>query len=231
MTYFNLRKRAAEEEPDEVEEQEPATEEEAEEMEEEQPAKEYGPLLTGLTGPGRWIAARFGMRTAWTVHGVAVWAVAYYGGWTAAGVILAWLLLIGLFTPPEALDRLTARIERRSGDRSEPEGPSDEVRPASTPEEVYVATLQWVRSQIGNSNGIHLSELLAHAHAHDLHTDLDVAAFRGVLERWGFPIRQQLKVGGKNRPGIHRDDLPKQPPLVPSPEEDGSATTAAAYPT
>jgi hypothetical protein len=228
MSYFNLRKRADEPEPEEVEEQEPAAEEEAEQVEE-RPAKEYGPILTGLFGPARWIAARFGASTALGVHVGSVWAIGYYGGWTAAGVLLAWLLAVLWFVPREHLDRASGWIERRTHGAAEPEGSTVEERPASAPEDVYAATLQWVRSQIGDSNGIHLSELLAHAHAHNLHTDLNVPAFRTVLERWGFTIRQQLKVGGRNRPGIHRDDLPKQPLPSPSPEEGTDAATSAEY--
>lgn len=226
MTYFNLRKRDPETEPEEVEEEQP--EEAEDDPEEEKPAKTYGPIATGILGPGAWIAGRFGTGSAWGIHGVAVWAIGFYGGWTAASIVLVWLLLVGLFTPSEFLDRLSGWIERRSTGQSKPHEPVEEQRPASTPEEVYAATLQWVHGQVGDSNGIHLSNLLAHAHAHGMHTDLDVTAFRAVLERWGFPIRQQLKVGGKNRPGIHRDDLPKQPPPAPSPEESGSATTSAA---
>ena len=230
MSYFNLRKQQTEPAPDEPEEEAPDIEEVAEEAVAEQPAKEYGPLLTGLFGPGRWIAAHVGTGWAFGVHVVAVWAIGFYGGLAAASIILVWLLLVGLFTPPEALDRLSGWLERRSGSRSEPDDPTEEEHPVSTPEEVYTATLQWVRGQVGDSNGIHLSDLLANAHAHNMHTDLDVATFRTVLERWGFPIRQQLKVSGKNRPGIHRDDLPKQPLPPPSPEESGSATTSANSP-
>lgn len=225
MTYFNLRKHEPETEPEEVEEEQP---EEAEDEPEKKPAKTYGPILTGLLGPGSWIAARVGTGWAWGVHAVAVWAVGFYGGWTAAGIVLVWLAAVLAFVPREFKDRAAAAIERLGGGHLEPDDPPEEERPASTPEEVYAATLQWVRGQVGDSNGIHLSDLLAHAHAHNMHTDLDVTAFRAVLERWGFPIRQQLKVGGKNRPGIHRDDLPKQPLPDPSPEESGSATTSAA---
>lgn len=230
MTYFNLRKRdpESEEEPEEYAEEEQP--EEAESKPEEKPAKAYGPIVTGLLGPGQWIAARFGTGWAWGVHGVAVWAIGYYRGWTAIGIVLVWLAAVLAFVPREFKDRAAAAIERLGAGHPEPDDPPAEKRPASTPEEVYAATLQWVRGQVGDSNGIHLSDLLAHAHAHNLHTDLDVTAFRAVLERWGFPIRQQLKVGGKNRPGIHRDDLPKQPLPTPSPEESGSAATSANSP-
>ncbi len=227
MSYFSLRKQQSEPEPDEVEEEpEEPTEDDAEG---EEPAAR-GPLLTGLLGPGRWLAARFGMSTAWGVHGVSAWAVAFYGGWTAAGIVLVWLFAVVLFVPREDLDRLTNRIEKRDEDPAEDAPEEDEKPRQSAPQEVYAATLEWICGQIADRNGIHLSDLLAHAHAHNLHTDLDVAAFRGVLEQWGFPIRQQLKVGGRNRPGIHRDDLPRQAAPAPSPEEGADATTSVGYP-
>ncbi|WP_030980953.1 hypothetical protein, partial [Streptomyces sp. NRRL S-1824] len=98
-----------------------------------------------------------------------------------------------------------------------------------TPEEVYAATIDWIRSRIADSNGVHLSDLLAHAHAHGLHTDLDVGAFRAVLERWGIPVRQQLKVGGRNRPGIHRIDLPIRQPADPAPLKSAEPSTSLNY--
>lgn len=224
MTYFQLRKREPEPEPEE-------TVEEAEDGgEEEQPDKQHGPLLTGLSGPGQWLAARFGLGWAWGVHGVGAWAVVFYGGWIAAGIVLVWLLAVGLFTPKEYLNQIANRIERGNGQTEEDVPEEDEEPRPSAPQEVYAATLEWICGQIAYRNGIHLADLLAHAHAHNLHTDLDVPAFRAVLEQWGFPIRQQLKVGGRNRPGIHRDDLPRAPLQDPSPKERASATTSAEYP-
>jgi hypothetical protein len=227
VTHFNLRKRDPEPEPEELEEEQP--EEAEDEPAEEAPKRVHGPIVTGILGPGQWIAARAGTGPAWGVHGVAVWAIGFYGGWVTVGVTAAWLALVLLFTPRDFKDRISGWLERKIAGRPEPDDPPRDQRLTSDPQEVYAATLQWARSQIGDSNGIHLSALLAHAHAHNMHTDLDVAAFRTVLERWGFPIRQQLKVGGKNRPGIHRDDLPKLPLSAPSPEESGSATTSAGY--
>ncbi|MFE7754306.1 hypothetical protein [Streptomyces sp. NPDC057429] len=81
----------------------------------------------------------------------------------------------------------------------------------SSPDLVYDATLDWIHQQIAQRNGVHLSDLLSHAQAHGMFTDLDVPNFRATLERWHIPVRQQLKVGGRNRPGIHRDDLPPRP--------------------
>lgn len=100
--------------------------------------------------------------------------------------------------------------------------------PAPTPEDIHAATLNWIRQAIGNRNGIHLSDLLANAHHHGLLTTLDTVAFRDRLEHLGIPVRQQLKVGGRNRPGIHRDDLTQHPEQAPSPEVDDDPATAPA---
>ncbi|WP_101253848.1 hypothetical protein [Streptomyces barkulensis] len=96
--------------------------------------------------------------------------------------------------------------------------PRDGTEPRS-PEEVHAAIVDWARQMIGNRNGVHLADLLDNAHAHHLLTDLDLPAFRTALEGWGIPVRQQLKVTGRNRPGIHRDDLPADPKPAPSPTE------------
>lgn len=232
MSYFNLRKRAPEPEPqpDLVEEDLDEAEVVDEASVKEQPTGSTNPVLLGILGPGAWIAARFGTGVAWGVHIVAVWAIGFYGGWLAVGLVAAWLLAVGVFVPREHLDRATAWIEELGEERTEEPGEPELEEPReSDPEEVYAATLEWICAQISDRNGIHISDLLNHAHAHGLHTDLDVPAFRAVLERWGFPIRQQLKVGGRNRPGIHRDDLPKL--LLPgaSPEMTEDATTPAEY--
>jgi len=83
--------------------------------------------------------------------------------------------------------------------------------PEASDEEVYAATLAWLHQAIGDRNGVHLADLLANAHAHGMLKELDVAAFRARLEGWGIAVRQQLKVGGRNRPGVRRADLPPAP--------------------
>ncbi|XMN09325.1 hypothetical protein ACK8N7_26445 [Streptomyces griseobrunneus] len=111
------------------------------------------------------------------------------------------------------------RAAPRDASEPAPEEPSEEPEqpPGSTPEEVYDATLEWIHQQIAQRNGIHLSELLSHAQAHGLFTGLDLPNFRATLERWHIPVRQQLKVGGRNRPGIHHEDLPPRPTQEASP--------------
>ncbi|MFJ3274081.1 hypothetical protein [Streptomyces sp. NPDC086776] len=185
-------------------------------------------LFTGVCGPARWLTDRAGWKAPWVVHGITLYAAIHYGGWAAVVIAVAWATAVALFIPREYLERVARRIEQR-GAPAHAE-PADDQRPAATPEEVYAATLDWIRNQIADSNGVHLSDLLAHAHAHGLHTDLDVGAFRAVLERWGIPVRQQLKVGGRNRPGIHRIDLPIRQPADHAPLKSAEPSTSLDYP-
>ena len=142
MTYFNLRKRADEPDPDPEEEAgEEQPEEDEDESEKGKSAKAYGPILTGLLGPGAWISARLGAGWAWGIHAAAVWAVFFYGGRTAVGIILVWLLAVGLFTPREFLDQIATRIEKRTGIHravpSEANGePVEEAPPQPDPQDV-----------------------------------------------------------------------------------------------
>jgi hypothetical protein len=219
MSYFNLRKRdtEAEAEPDEAEVEEPAAtpEETAEEPEREQPATQHGPLLTGILGPGRWIKARFNRDTSIAVHVASLFSVLYYGGWMAVGVVLAWLLAVLLFIPRETLERWAASIERRSRGET-PAEPAAEKLPKAAPEAVRTATIEWVQRQIGDTQGVHLRDLLEHAQQHGMFEGLDVTTFRVHLERWGIPVRSRVRVRGKGvTVGIHRDDL-KPLPLAPS---------------
>lgn len=101
----------------------------------------------------------------------------------------------------------------RSCDEEAPEGP-----PRHAPDDVRAATLEWIWQRIGDTQGVHLRDLLAHAHAHGMFDGLDVATFRTHLERWGIPVRARVRVRGRGvTVGIHRDDL--TPPPSPSPAD------------
>ncbi|MEU3603035.1 hypothetical protein ABZ714_30650 [Streptomyces sp. NPDC006798] len=134
-----------------------------------------------------------------------------------AGLLLgtAYLLTRAVRATPALMWLLTGAwlaAAWRAGRTKNAQKTPDADRPTADPEDVHAATLDWIRDQIGDRNGIHLADLLAHAQAHGLHTDLDPAAFRAALDRWGIPVRDQLKVRGRNRPGVHRDDLPAPSP-------------------
>jgi hypothetical protein len=92
--------------------------------------------------------------------------------------------------------------------------------PAADPQDVYEATLDWIRQRIGDTQGVHLRDLLAHAQAHGMFEDLDVSELRVHLERWGIPVRDRVRVRGLGvTVGVYRPDLPA--PSRAPPRADG----------
>lgn len=220
MNYFSLRKRDPEPEPDEATEETPIEDEESEEQPTGKPA---GPLLTGLLGPGQWIAARFGTGAAWGVHVVAVWAIGFYGGWAAAGIVTVWLLAVLLFVPREHLERLAARIEKRSPEEDQEAG---EERPGEP-----LAAVLW--QLIGDAPGTHLKTLAEHLQAAAPEQPVDRAAVRAKLGALGIPVRASVRdAAGRVNEGVHRGDLqawaealsPTGPGTPPGPRSGPVAT-------
>jgi len=201
MSYFSLRKHAPEPVPDDIEEEPEETAEEPEDGEEEQPGRQYGPLLTGLSGPGHWLAARFSPGAALAVHGVAVWAIFFYGGWIAAGIILVWLFTVGLFVPREDLDRLSARFENR-----------DTHTPEEAPEGVLLAPGEglalWLLDTIGERPGIHVRELYPRMRELPGQEGRQDADLKALLKAFGVPVQRSLRLGRiAGRTGVRRADV------------------------
>lgn len=206
MSYFSLRKQAPEPEPAPVEEpaaDAPDEQEEPDETTAQTPADAPGnPLIVGLLGPGNWIAARFGTGAAWGVHAVALWACGYYGGWAAAGVVLAWLLAVGLFTPREYLDRIAARIERST--------PAASAETAEDPAaDTFTDPLPGILWElIGDAPGVHLKTVVTHLHTSGLDTACDRPAVRAALTRRGITVKGSVReADGRVNEGVHRADL------------------------
>lgn len=85
-----------------------------------------------------------------------------------------------------------------------------------SPDDVREATLEWIRERIGDRQGVHLRDLLAHAQAHGMFEGLEVSDLRAHLERWGIPVRDRQRVRGLGvTVGVRREDLPA--PSGPSP--------------
>ncbi len=101
-----------------------------------------------------------------------------------------------------------------------------EEAPAHSPGDVREATLQWIWQQVGDRQGVHLRDLLAHARAHGMFEGLEVAEFRTHLDRWGIPVRARVRVRGRGvTVGIHRDDLGATFGAPPQPEPQEEAKT------
>ncbi|KUF18448.1 hypothetical protein [Streptomyces silvensis] len=106
---------------------------------------------------------------------------------------------------------------------------SPEETPAAAPathsaDDVRAATLEWLHDRIGDAQGVHLRDLLAHAQAHSMFEGLDVTTFRAHLERWDIPVRPRVRVRGKGvTVGIHRDDLQGPPAASPAPSGQETA--------
>lgn len=140
--------------------------------------------------------------------------LAAYGCWHAPhiarfavpGAIVIWCVAAWCIAPPTVHEEAT--------EEAVPvvvEAPS-----AQAPDDVYAATLAWIREQIGDRQGVHLRDLLDHAQQHGMFETLDVTELRTHLERWGIPVRKRVRVRGLGiTVGIHGDDLP------PLPDPDG----------
>lgn len=214
MNYFSLRKERPEPEPEAVEEDFVETVDE--EPEEESPAAARGPVLTGLLGPGNWIAARFGTGAAWAVHLVAVWAIGFYGGLVAAGIVVVWLLAVLLFVPREHLDRATTWVERRTTGVSEL--PADDL--AEPPVDALVAVL---RRLIGDAPGVHLKTVAEHLQTAAPEEVLDRPMVRAKLAALQIPTRASVRdASGRVNEGVHRADLVAWLEALPAPASDAA---------
>lgn len=118
------------------------------------------------------------------------------------GTVIAWCVAAWWIAPP--------------ADLPEPVEAAGIEAPAAAPQEVYGATLEWIWQRIGDAQGVHLRDLLAHAQAHGMFEGLEVTDLKSHLERWDIPVRKRVRVRGLGvTVGIHRDDLPASSGLSP----------------
>lgn len=226
MTYFNLCKHQPEPEPDEVEEVEKPAEDQTDE---EQPAtRQHGPVLTGIRGPALWLSARSSPATSLATHVGAGWAIAYYGGWTAAAIIAAWLFAVAMFVPRDYLDHLADRIENRAPSEAPDEPMEADAEPTPEP---LVALL---RKLIADAPGVHLKTLTARLQEAAPGQALDEPAVTARLTALGIPLRPSVRDTRKKvNKGVHRDDLqaweeahsPTGPRTPPRPRSGPVATS------
>ncbi|MGW0837523.1 hypothetical protein [Streptomyces prunicolor] len=200
MTYFHLRKHAPESEP---EEDEPA---EGDASEEAAPENAAGALWAGVSGPGRWLTARGRPGLSWLLYAGSAWAAGFYGGWTAVGLIAAWLLLVLLFLPPDFKDRLTAALERL-----------DTPRPKRSPEPAVDPVVPLLWHLIGDAPGVHLKALTAHLQAAAPEQALDKDAVRAHLTALRITVKPSVRdATGRVNDGVHGADLKAWEQALPS---------------
>lgn len=208
MNPFSLRKQPTEPDPEPVDDADEASDK----ADEEAPIGWTGALRTGVCGPSIWLAARTSSSTAWTIHSVTGWACVYYGGWLAAGIVTAWLLLVLAFTPKDYLDRLTAAIERRINPGQDNTETDDET-PDEATEEAPVqddpgAVLDAVRQAMAGGRGVLLTGLRGPLRA------ADTRAVRETLAGAGIRVREGVRTAAGNGPGVHQNDLPPVSPTL-----------------
>lgn len=134
------------------------------------------------------------------------WQAPHVARFVVPGAVIAWCVAAWWIAPPVDIPDAV--------EDAEPE-PA-----AGDPQDVYEATLEWVWQRIGDAQGVHLRDLLAHAQAHGMFEGLEVTDLRAHLERRGIPVQKRVRVRGLGvTVGIHRDDLPA--PSQPLPDEEG----------
>lgn len=231
MTFISLRKHAPEPEPDEApEEIEAPSDGEEQQVKPEKPVGFLGAILIGVCGPAQRIAGRFGTGAAWGVHGIALWAFGYYGGWAAFGVAAGYLLAVLLFIPREHLERAATAIERLGERRRQP-GAEDATEGGGAAPLHPIVTVLW--DLIADAPGVHLKTLAKHLQAAAPEQSVDRAQVRAKLAALGIPVRGSVRdATGRVNEGVHRADLqawqqalPPAAPGTPSGARSGAVAT------
>ncbi|MFJ8538148.1 hypothetical protein [Streptomyces sp. NPDC093591] len=223
MTYFNLRKT----EPvpdldvrDEVVSEDEVVADEASAA----PTGLAGALWAGVGGPGRWLLARGRADVAWVLHVGSVWAVGFYGGWVAVGLVTGWVLAVAAFVPRDRLEGWAEWVERRSAGRPP-------AAPESEPEELPVdplVTVMW--KLIGDARGVHVKTLAEYLTAATPGESVDRAAVRAKLGALGIPTRASVRdAEGRVNEGVYGVDLQAWQEALPDPSP-GAAPEARSGP-
>jgi hypothetical protein len=98
-----------------------------------------------------------------------------------------------------------------------PAGPATEHPSAKRPENldpdhVRSEFMRLLGYKLADRKGVHLADIAEELHAQGM-TEWDAPTLRRQYEAYGIPVRSQLYLDGRNRAGIHRDDL--QPLALP----------------
>ena len=183
------------------------------------------PVLT-VSGAGTSLVegSRVLLRRGWDLLGEYADGWQRYAALAAVGYVAVYTVGHASRIPPFAVPAavvawcVAAWWNAPPADRPEPAKAVDSEAPAAAPQDVYEATLEWIRERTGDTQGVHLRDLLAHAQAHGMFEGLDVSELRTHLERWGIPVRDRVRVRGLGvTVGVYRPDLPAPPEPLPEP--------------
>lgn len=205
MTYFDLRKRDAEAEPETAD-----VDCEPEAADDDSPDASHsfvGALWAGISGPGAWLAARGRPGLAWLLYVGSAWAAGHYRGWVAFGLVVAWLAAVLAFTPREFLDRAAAAIERLAARFERRIMRRNATPSAPRTEGDRDGILRLLHDLIGEERGVHLRTVLAHLQQEGHWEGRTVSDLRQHLEALGIPVRPKVKVAGTPTRGVLLADL------------------------
>lgn len=212
--HISLRKKTpAEPQPETVEEP-PVEEQEAPAEDCEEVLSLPCALVSAVSGWFAWCAGRTSVTVTWWLHALAVWAVAFYGGWVAVGVVAVLLAGVGRFIPRAPVDRLSARIEARHQTPAETEPEPVEEPPADP-------LVGLLRHLIGDAPGTHLKTLVEHLAKGAAEVGQEPptrAEVEAKLAARRIPLRPSVRdAHGRVNRGVHGADL--EAALTPSPDE------------
>ncbi|MFH8336945.1 hypothetical protein [Streptomyces sp. AM6-12] len=170
--------------------------------------------------------------TAWVARGrrpdLTGWRAAL-GCWLrlailTLGVYLLWRIVRAVPNLMWALTGVWVIAAWRAGRQAPAE--VAEQSAAASPNDVRAATLEWIWQRMGDAQGVHLRDLLAHAQQHGMFEGMDVTTFRAHLERWDIPVHRGVKVAGVPTWGVRRRDL--EAPSPAAAEEPSTDVSTAA---
>jgi hypothetical protein len=69
------------------------------------------------------------------------------------------------------------------------------------------ALLRVIEVHMGSRQAVHLAEILSTLHKAGAPAHWTVSTLRAACIDHGVPVRRQVKMGGRNRPGVRRDEL------------------------
>jgi hypothetical protein len=125
-------------------------------------------------------------------HQAPLWLV----GGTCAWCIAAW----------------RAETKSAAGPQLTPASPTAGRSKDFDPDHVRSEFMRLLGYKLADRKGVHLADIAEELHAQGM-TDWDAPTLRRQYEAYGIPVRSQLYIDGRNRAGIHRDDL--QPLALP----------------